>query len=106
MLDLDIKEIEKKLREIGREEDTYRDAELILNYHPNLYNAIKDWLNGNDKADYEFMGISIQMLAERYFGGGFFPACDEMDFYLKHPEYLARHKDNLIEYLDDLLAIE
>lgn len=103
MLDFDVKKIEKRLLEECPDMlDVEEEAESILTWSPLLRDVIEEWLNGKDIVDFEFHGITLQMLREAMETNYFLPTCSQMNFIIRHPEEIEWFKENM----NDFYAVE
>ena len=103
MLDFDVKKIEKRLLEECPEiKDVEFKAKRMLTWSPLLHDVIEEWLNGKDIVDFEFHGITMQMLREAMRTNNFLPTCSQMNCIICYPEKIEWIK----EHMNDFYAVE
>lgn len=103
MLDFDVKKIEKRLLEECPDMlDIEEVAKSMLTWSPMLHDVIEEWLNGKNIVDFEFHGITLQMIREAMRTDYFLPTCAEMNYIICHPEEVEYYKEQMNEIYADM----
>lgn len=109
MLDLDVKEIEKKLDVIWPLNKNHlidnnsARAQDILKFNPLLQGVIENWLNTGKETDFEHEGLSIFEIMKRLHST-FYWALDIMNYYItdskEWQEYTRQNLESLYRMND------